>query len=72
MQNKTNKNNRLIFCLNFRQISEMSKIQQKIPIFKKLSSGLSTGDVETFPLENFPLSLQPLENQFHPYMTLKK
>ena len=50
----------------------MPKIQQKIPIFKKLSSGLSTGDVETFPLENFSLSLQPLENQFHPYMTLKK
>ena len=25
-----------------------------------------------FPLEKFPLSLQPLENQFHPYKTLKK
>ena len=50
----------------------MPKIQQKIPIFKKLSSGLSTGVVEMFPLENLVLSLQPLENQFHPQPTLKK
>jgi len=30
---------------------------------EKLSSGLSTGVVEMFPLEYLVLSLQPLENQ---------
>ena len=54
-----NKNNGLFFCLNCRQTSETSEIQQKNPIFQKLSPGLSTGTVEMFSLEYHVLSLQP-------------
>ena len=53
----------LIFCLIFRHTSVAPKILQKIPILEKLSSGVSTGVVEMFPLEYLVLSLQPLENQ---------
>jgi len=51
--------NALKNCLKIKQVKELSQKQRKFWYAKKLSASLSTGIVESFPLDLTRLRLQP-------------